>query len=83
MTERERASRILGTVKWFDGKKGYGFIQPDGTDGSKETNVFVHYSAIVGHGYRELRDGQRVEFSLEQDRKGARAVEVVVLQAAA
>jgi CspA family cold shock protein len=75
----KNGERYVGTVKWFDGKKGYGFIARD--DGGKD--CFVHYSAIVGNGFRELREHQRVEFGVEVDRKGPRAVEVVVLQAAA
>ena len=54
-----------GTVKWFNGEKGYGFITPD--DGGKD--VFVHYSAITGGGYRSLEEGQRVFFELGQGQK--------------
>lgn len=68
------SERITGTVKWFNGAKGYGFIErEDGTD------VFVHYSAIRGQGFRNLEEGQSVEFNVEQDRKGLRATDVVVL----
>lgn len=69
MSERE-----TGTVKWFNGAKGYGFIAREAGD-----DVFVHYSAIQGQGFRNLEEGQRVEFDVEQDRKGARAVNVTVL----
>jgi len=63
MSERE-----VGTVKWFDAKKGYGFInREDGED------VFIHYSSIQGDGYRVLEDGQKVEFEVVQGRKGMEA----------
>ncbi len=66
-----------GTVKWFDDAKGYGFIErEDGED------CFVHYSAIVGEGYRSLTEGSEVEFDIEDDPKGPRAANVVVTQAA-
>ncbi len=67
--------RIQGTVRWFSRVKGYGFIQPDG----QEKDVFVHYSAIQGEGYRNLDEGQRVEFSIEDTPKGPQAVQVVGL----
>ncbi len=68
------AERITGTVKWFNGTKGYGFIAPD--DGSKD--VFVHYSAIQGQaGFRNLEEGDRVEMTVEQSEKGPQAVSVV------
>ncbi|MGQ0603818.1 MAG: cold-shock protein [Anaerolineales bacterium] len=67
--------RLTGTVKWFSRVKGYGFISPDG--GAKD--VFVHYSAITGEGYRNLEEGQRVEFSIEQTDKGPQAAHVVDL----
>ena len=69
MAERER---IQGTVRWFSRVKGYGFIQPDG----EEKDVFVHFSAIKGEGYRNLNEGQRVLFSVEDTEKGPQAVEV-------
>lgn len=62
----------VGTVKWFNSSKGYGFIAPD--DGSKD--VFVHHSSIEANGYRELTEGQRVEFDSEQGAKGPQAVRV-------
>jgi CspA family cold shock protein len=64
MSEREE-----GTVKWFDAKKGFGFI-------TRETgeDVFIHYSAIQGDGYRVLEDGQKVEFDVVQGRKGLEAL---------
>lgn len=64
-----------GVVKWFNVKKGYGFITPD--DGKDD--VFVHYSAIEGTGYRRLRDGEAVEFESEPGRKGEQATKVVQL----
>lgn len=68
------AERIQGTIKWFNSTKGYGFIaREDGPD------VFVHYSAINGSGYRSLDEGQRVEFTLEQGPKGLQASNVVAL----
>ncbi len=67
--------RTTGTVRWFSRVKGYGFIQPDGQD----KDVFVHFSAIVGEGYRNLREGQRVEFGIESTEKGPQAVQVVGL----
>jgi CspA family cold shock protein len=66
------ADRTQGTVKWFSRVKGYGFIQPDG--GTED--VFVHYSAIVGDGFRNLEQGQRVEFTVEASPKGPQAAEV-------
>ena len=64
-----------GTVKWFNASKGYGFIQAD--DGSPD--VFAHFSAIDGPGYRELAEGQKVEYEAEQGPKGAQAKRVRVL----
>ncbi len=73
------AERLKGTVRWFSRVKGYGFIQPDGGD----KDVFVHYSAILGEGYRNLNEGQRVEFSIEDSAKGPQAVQVMGLDGAA
>jgi CspA family cold shock protein len=68
------SERIVGTVKWFNGAKGYGFLaQENGQD------VFVHFSAIQGEGYRTLQEGQKVEFSIEQGPKGLQAVNVVAV----
>jgi cold shock protein len=64
-----------GTVKWFNEKKGYGFIVPDGMN----QDVFVHYSAIVADGFKTLSEGDKVQFEIFQDAKGARARDVVRL----
>jgi CspA family cold shock protein len=64
-----------GTVKWFNGEKGYGFIAP--SDGSAD--VFVHFSAIQGSGYRSLDEGQTVEFDVTQGQKGPQAENVRAL----
>lgn len=66
--------RITGTVKWFSSSKGYGFISRDSGE-----DVFVHYSAIQGLGFRSLEEGQRVEFSIEDTPKGPQATSVVPL----
>jgi CspA family cold shock protein len=68
------AERETGTVKWFNGSKGYGFIaREEGSD------VFVHYSAIQGSGFRNLEEGQKVEFDVEQGRKGLQASNVTIV----
>ena len=67
-----------GTVKWFNDSKGYGFLAR--SDGGED--VFVHYSAVVGEGYRSLTEGSAVEFDIEQDPKGLRAANVMVTKAA-
>ena len=61
-----------GTVKWFNGQKGYGFIERDSGG-----DVFVHFSAIVGEGFKNLDEGQRVEFLVVQGDKGPQAQEVM------
>lgn len=66
------SNKILGTVKWFNSEKGFGFISPE--NGSKD--VFVHFSAIQGTDYRSLDEGQRVEFSVEDGPKGPSATNV-------
>jgi CspA family cold shock protein len=68
------SERVTGTVKWFNGSKGYGFIsREDGED------VFVHYSAIQSEGFRTLEEGQRVEFTVERGPKGLQAANVTRL----
>jgi CspA family cold shock protein len=68
------SERVTGTVKWFNGGKGYGFItREEGED------VFVHYSAIQGQGFRNLEEGQSVEFDVEQGPKGLQANNVSVV----
>ena len=64
--------RIQGTVKWFNRSKGYGFIQRAGGD-----DVFVHYSSIQGEGFRNLEEGDRVEFTVESSPKGPQAANVM------
>ena len=61
-----------GTVKWFNSEKGYGFIAQD----NGQPDVFVHYSEISGAGFRNLEEGQRVEFEIGQGNKGPRATAV-------
>jgi CspA family cold shock protein len=69
MSEKEQ-----GVVKWFNGGKGYGFIErAEGED------VFVHFNAIVGDGYRTLEEGQRVEFTVVRGQKGLQAENVTVI----
>ena len=67
-----KAEQETGSVKWFNASKGYGFIERDqGGD-----DVFVHYSAILGSGYRSLNEGQRVRFTVVQSGKGLQAQQV-------
>ncbi|WP_122764590.1 cold shock domain-containing protein [Pseudomonas sivasensis] len=63
-----------GTVKWFNGEKGYGFISQDGGG-----DLFVHYSAIKGEGYKTLEEGQKVEFRVEKGQKGDQATDVQIV----
>ena len=69
MSERE-----TGTVKWFNGSKGYGFIERE-----EGPDVFVHFSAIRGEGFRNLEEGQSVEFDVQQGQKGLQASDVTVI----
>ena len=65
------SDRILGTVKWFNGSKGYGFLAREGG-----ADVFVHFSAIQSDGFRNLNEGQQVEFTIEKGPKGLQAANV-------
>jgi len=69
-------SKIKGNVKWFNESKGVGFITPE--DGSKD--VFVHFSAIQGNGFKTLTEGQRVEFEITNGAKGPSAADVTAIQ---
>jgi len=71
---QKMSERVTGTVKWFNAGKGYGFIEREGGP-----DVFVHYTAIQADGFRELQEGQQVEFSIEQGPKGLQAANVVAL----
>lgn len=68
------SDRVQGTVKWFNDAKGFGFIEREGED-----DVFVHFSAISAQGYRTLKEGQRVEFTLARTAKGFQAADVTVI----
>ncbi len=70
------AEKEIGKVKWFNGEKGFGFIERN----SGEKDVFVHYSAIISDGYRSLREGQSVEFVVADGPKGLTALEVKVIE---
>ena len=65
---------MTGTVKWFNAKKGFGFISVEGGD-----DVFVHYSAITGEGFKTLEEGQNVSFEIVEGNRGAQASNVVKL----
>jgi CspA family cold shock protein len=69
------SERYQGTIKWFSAPKGYGFIGREEGD-----DVFVHFSAIQMEGYRRLKEGQKVEFSIEEGPKGFQAAEVVIVE---
>lgn len=73
----EQQERIEGTVKWFSDRKGYGFIVREGGD-----DVFVHYTGIRAGGPRSLWEGDKVEFVIQNDPRGPRAVDLVVTEAA-
>lgn len=68
------SERIIGTVKWFNGSKGYGFIEREGGK-----DVFVHFSAIQAEGFKNLNEGQKVEFTVEQGPKGPQASNVTLV----
>ena len=69
------AERQIGTVKWFNSEKGFGFITPE----SGEKDVFVHFSAITIDGYKSLQENQKVEFTVTAGPKGPQAQDVTVL----
>ena len=69
------SERITGTVKWFNGIKGFGFIERAGGK-----DVFVHFSAIQGAGFRNLQEGQQVDFVVEEGTKGPQATDVILRQ---
>lgn len=68
------AAREKGTVKWFNNEKGFGFIERE-----QGGDVFVHYKAIKGDGYRSLAEGQHVEFTVTQGQKGLQAEDVMIV----
>jgi len=70
------SERYVGTVKWFNATKGYGFIGRDGDS----PDVFVHFSEIKMDGYKRLNEGQKVEFSIEEGSRGAQATDVKVIE---
>jgi CspA family cold shock protein len=70
------SERQTGTVKWFNNSKGYGFIESNGGQ-----DVFVHFRAIRGDGFKTLKDGQKVEFNMIEGQKGLQAEDVSVSQA--
>jgi len=71
LEEGRSMARLSGTVKWFNDAKGYGFISHEGG-----ADVFVHFSAIQGNGFKSLAEGDRVEFEIVQGQKGPQAAEV-------
>ena len=69
------ATRVQGTVKWFNGEKGYGFITPE-----SGPDLFVHYSEIQSSGFRTLDEGAKVEFEITEGKKGKQASAVTVVK---
>lgn len=69
------SNRVRGVVKWFNGDKGYGFITPE-----SGADLFVHYSEIQGAGFRTLNEGDKVEFTITEGKKGKQASGVVVVK---
>ena len=70
-----KCTTMTGKVKWFDSKKGYGFILPD--EGGE---IFVHYTGIVAEGFKALTEGQRVEFEIDDNERGKQAINVTVVK---
>lgn len=70
------SERFQGTIKWFSAPKGYGFTGREG-----ESDVFLHFSAIQMEGFKRLKEGQVVEFSIEQGSKGPQAADIVIITA--
>ena len=68
------SERITGTVKWFNSDKGFGFIERQGGP-----DIFVHFSAIQSAGFRTLKEGQKVEFNVEQGPKGPQAANIKII----
>lgn len=66
------SDKVNGTVKWFNKQKGYGFVEQD-----EGGDVFVHFSAILGEGFKNLEEGERVEFEVVEGEKGPQAKDVV------
>ncbi|MDP3040870.1 MAG: cold shock domain-containing protein [Deltaproteobacteria bacterium] len=66
--------KLIGKVKWFNDSKGYGFIEQEGG-----RDIFVHYTAIEGNGFKSLAEGQKVEFEITEGAKGPQATQVVKL----
>ena len=71
----KNCTTMTGKVKWFDSKKGYGFILPD--EGGE---IFVHYTGIIAEGFKALTEGQRVEFEIGSNERGEQAVNVTVVK---
>jgi len=69
------SDRVQGTVKWFNNTKGFGFIEREEGD-----DVFVHYSSLQNEGYKTLKEGQKVEFSIGESEKGPQAQDVTVIE---
>ena len=69
------SDKKTGIVKWFDSKKGYGFIEVEGGD-----DIFVHFSEIQEEGYKSLKDGEKVEFEIQKDDQGERAKSVTKVE---
>ncbi len=66
------SERVQGTVKWFNASKGYGFLEQS----EKEKDIFVHFSAIAGDGFKSLKEGEKVEFTITESEKGLQAEKV-------